>query len=136
MILCNNTLHKAYDLIAEKMQLQIPFFHAADLTAKFAIQHNHKKVLLLATRFTMEDGFFAKKLEASGLRVEIPEETDREKIQVIQNQLANGDINKLSAHKKYFEQLIARYQKIDGIVLACTEFAISNHTRHDHYKNY
>lgn len=125
LILCNNTLHKAYDLIAEKMQLQIPFFHAADLTAKFAIQHKHKNVLLLATRFTMEDGFFAKKLEASGLQVEIPGPSDREKIQAIQTQLANGDMSRLSEHKKYFERLIAQHQKIDGVVLACTELPLA-----------
>jgi aspartate racemase len=109
----------------EKMKLQIPFFHAADLTAKFAIEHGHKKVLLMATRFTMEDGFYAKKLEAFELHVEIPKIADREKIQLIQSQLASGDISKLSEHKRYFENLIKQHQEIDGIVLACTELPLA-----------
>ena len=35
--------------------------HAVDLVAEHARNHGYKKVLLLATKFTMEDGFFAKK---------------------------------------------------------------------------
>ena len=72
----------------------------------------------------MKDGFYAKKLEAFGLRVVIPGADDHEKIQAIQTQLASGDMNKLSEHKKYFEQLIVQHQKINGVFLACTELPL------------
>lgn len=123
LILCNNTLHKAYDLIAEKAGLRIPFFHAIDLTAEFALVNGYKNLLLLATKFTMEDGFYAKKLEARGLNVEIPAASDREHIQLIQNELAKGHM--LPEYQSYFKSLIARHEKVDAVVLACTELPLA-----------
>lgn len=68
LILCNNTLHKAYDLIAGELNLPIPFFHAVDLAADCANSRGYARVLLLATKFTMEDNFYRSKIEAKGIK--------------------------------------------------------------------
>ena len=123
LILCNNTLHKAFDIIEPTLKLAVPFFHAVQLTAQYAAEQGHKKVLLLGTRFTMEDGFYARTLEAKGLQVEIPQAVERERIQNIQSELAAGNI--LPEHKAYFTQLLERYAHLDAVVLACTELPLA-----------
>src|SRR5579872_4442460 len=50
LILCNNTLHKAFDLIRGGLSLDIPFFHAVELTARHARSEGLKHLLLLGTR--------------------------------------------------------------------------------------
>ncbi len=67
IIICCNSLHKYYDMIKETFDHDIPVFHALELVAKHVKIQNYKKILLLATKFTMEDGFFAKKLEEEGM---------------------------------------------------------------------
>lgn len=123
LILCNNTLHKAFDIIRPTLKLPIPFFHAVELTAEYAIKQRYKKVLLLATRFTMEDEFYKRTLEAKGLQAEIPNQQEREQIQNIQSVLATGKV--LLEHKTYFKQLLERYKHLDAVILACTELPLA-----------
>jgi aspartate racemase len=123
IILCNNTLHKAFDQIRGKLGLCVPFFHAVELTARHARAEGLKRLLLLGTRFTMEDGFFAAGLEREGLQVNIPDENEREEIQLIQSQLAEGEIRQ--EFTDYFTRLLAKYAHLDAAVLACTELPLA-----------
>lgn len=123
LILCNNTLHKAYDLIADDLQLSIPFFHAVTLTAEYAQEQGYKNLLLLGTKFTMEDNFFTDKIKEKSLSVTVPSATEREEIQAIQSQLAQGHMD--AAFTKYFSELIGRYTHLDAVILACTELPLA-----------
>ena len=123
LILCNNTLHKAFDIIQPELNLSIPFFHAVDLTAQYAEQNHLKHLLLLGTKFTMEDGFFSHKLEALGLDVTVPDSDDRQKIQFIQTELAQGILR--PEFTEYFSLLLTKYAHLDGVVLACTELPLA-----------
>jgi len=123
IILCNNTLHKAYDLISAELNLPMPFFHAVNLTAQYAVQNSYRNLLLLATKFTMEDGFFIRPLEQAGLNVTIPSADDRQKIQDIQTQLAQGILT--SEFIEQFGDIISRYKNVDAVVLACTELPLA-----------
>ena len=122
LILCNNTLHKAFDIIQPELNLQIPFFHAVDLTGQFAVKKRLKKLLLLGTKFTMEDGFFSRKLEALGLEVTIPNEEERNHIQSIQTMLAQNSIK--PEHIEYFRTFLSNYSHLDAVILACTELPL------------
>lgn len=122
-IICCNSLHKYYDMIKADLAPQIPVFHAVELTARHLQENEHKKILLLATKFTMEDGFFAKILENQGIEVVIPDEVDRNSIRDVHAQELMSNIISENG-KKIFGDIIARYSNVDAVVSACTEFAM------------
>ena len=72
LLICNNTLHKAYDLVRGDLELDVPVIHMVDSVAKGAVSRNFKSLLLLGTKFTMEDGFYARRLGEFGLIVTTP----------------------------------------------------------------
>lgn len=122
LVICNNTLHKAYDQIAAQLQLPIPVIHVVEVTARAALASKYRRLLLLGTQFTMEDGFYQRGLEAHGLAVSTPDAADRAAIQVIQSQLARGEMQ--PEFRGFFSALIARYPQVDAVVLACTELPL------------
>jgi aspartate racemase len=122
IVICNNTLHKAFDLIRTELTLSIPVFHIVDITGQYAQMKKLENVLLLGTKFTMEDGFFQHTLEKYGLRVKIPDPDDRAEIQRIQSALAKGTINKSFGNT--FREIISKYAHLNAVVLACTEIPL------------
>jgi aspartate racemase len=122
IMICCNSLHKYYDMIKDKLNSSIPICHAVDLVVQHLKDHQYKKVLLLATKFTMEDGFFTKKLEQNDIEVVIPNREERDEMQKIHNKLMQNSVNGNS--KKYFRDLIDRHKNLDGVVLGCTEYPL------------
>lgn len=122
IIICCNSLHKYYDMVKDSLASTIPVMHAVDLVAQYSVKHDYKKVLLLATKFTMEDGFFAKKLEQAGITVVIPTQEERNKIQEIHAELMQNITTQAS--RNYFNDLIAAHKDLDAVVLGCTEFPL------------
>jgi len=122
LLICNNTLHKAYDIIEEELTLDVPLFHMLKITAKTAKDKKLKRLLLLGTKFTMEDDFFKKHLSDMGLHVVVPTLEQRDEIQELQRKLASGIIDNTS--KKYFIDLLNKYEDIDAVVLGCTELPL------------
>lgn len=121
IIICCNSLHKHYDLIKAHLYTDIPVFHAIELVAQHAQQQQYKKMLLLATKTTMEDGFFAKTLEKSGIEVVIPNLPERDAMQkILSTELIHNVINPVS--RDYFSQVIAAHPDCQAVVLGCTEF--------------
>ncbi len=122
ILICNNTLHKAYDAIADDLRIQTPVFHIAECAGAHAKSKQLKEVLLLGTKFTMEEEFYKKQLESTGLKVVIPERHDRNNIQhIIQEELSKGIFN--SNSRKWFQQVISQHS-CDGVILACTELPL------------
>lgn len=120
LIICNNTLHKAFDSL--NLNISIPVFHAGLLSAKEAVQKKYRKVLLLGTKFTMEDGFFTKYFEDYGIEIVIPNHEHRIFIQEIQTQISAGVKN--DSFFRTFQQIISVYKNLDAICLACTELPL------------
>jgi aspartate racemase len=124
LVLCNNTLHKAFDSIEEGLALPIPVIHIVKATGRAARSNNLGRLLLLGTKFTMEDGFYHRGLEQFGLQVETPVEEDRVNIQQIQSQLAKGIVSE--DFRSFFARLIGKYSgNVDAVVLACTELPLA-----------
>lgn len=69
LLLCANTLHK----IAPEVQknITIPLLHIIDATAQEIKRQKLKKVALLGTAITMEDGFYQRRMNEFGC-TEIP----------------------------------------------------------------
>lgn len=122
IILCNNTLHKGLDLLDYGRTCPIPIFHAIHETGKALRDHKVKKVLLLATEFTMEDGFFAKGLEAFNIASLIPNAAERKEVGRVQAELAKG---KTSPEYTAFFQSLCTKTEADAAVLACTELPLA-----------
>jgi len=123
-MIANNTLHKAYDQIAPALASNAPFFHAVHLVRDHLVERGLRRVLLLGTKFTMEDGFYAAPLEAAGSRVEIPAPEDRDMVQAIQSRLAKGETDEAFAPS--FKALMARHEAAgcEAVVTACTELPL------------
>ena len=124
LVICNNTLHKAFDAIEAELALTLPVIHIVKATGRAAQARKLQRLLLLGTKFTMEDGFYHRGLEQFGLHVEIPVEEDRVAIQQIQTQLAKGIMT--DDFRLFFVKLIEKYAgQVDAAVLACTELPLA-----------
>jgi len=90
-----------------------------DAVGRAASQKAFKRLLLLATKFTMEDGFYAERLKIFGCDVVIPSANEREQIQKIQSHLATGKTDE--RFRDFFRNLLAHYTEVDAVILGCTE---------------
>lgn len=124
VVLCTNTMHKVADSLTRTVR--IPLLHIVDVTAAAIKQSRQKRVGLLATRFTMEEAFYADRMRHQfGIEVIVPSPASRHVVHdVIYQELCHGMI-----HQKSRE----RYQKIIGelgsngaesIILGCTEIEL------------
>lgn len=123
IMICCNSLHKYYDMIKDGIHSPIPVFHAVELVAQYARKNNYNNVLLLATKFTMEDGFFARKLEEDGISVTIPTAQERAEMQRIHGELMQNIVTQEA--RNYFRDIIARHAHLDAVVLGCTNILLS-----------
>jgi len=123
VVLCTNTMHK----VAGEIQagINIPLLHIADITAEQVLANGIKTVGLLGTIYTMEQDFYKSRLEARGIKVLVPEETDRAIVNaIIYNELCLGQINDRSRadYIRIIENLAK--QGAQGIILGCTEIGL------------
>lgn len=122
IIICCNTLHKYYDLIKHELKTNIPILHAVELVAQHLLDNQQKTTLLLATNFTMKDGFFEKTLQQKGIVVSIPNEHDRKVMQEIHDELMHNIVTDVS--RTFFSNLIKKHQHLDAVILGCTEYPL------------
>lgn len=124
ILICNNTLHKGYDILVENQEIALDaqVVHIVVETAKRAGELGAKKVLLLGTQFTMEDGFFKDRLAFFKFDVEVPSQDDRVLIQEMQSAISAGNMQ--DGFKKRFADILARYDHNDAVILGCTELPL------------
>jgi aspartate racemase len=120
LVLCTNTMHKVAEAISRRST--IPLLHIAEPTARAVRERHIRRVALLGTSFTMEEGFYRERLEAEGLEVLVPNKPDREEIhRIIFEELCLGEIRAQS--KESFREIIDRVASrgAEGVILGCTE---------------
>ena len=124
IIICTNTMHKVADVVGAAVS--IPVVHIADATASAIISRGLQTVGLLGTRYTMEEPFYAARLEQQfGLKVLVPAYEDRVLInQVIYEELVLG--NAETASKREYLRIIRALiaAGAEGIILGCTEIGL------------
>ena len=123
IVICTNTMHKVADEI--QSGIQIPLLHIADITAEQVLLSGIKTIGLLGTRYTMEQDFYKSRLEAQGIKVLVPKETDRAVVNtVIYNELCLGQIldESRARYKRIIQDLIN--EGAGGIILGCTEISL------------
>ena len=125
VLFCANTPHKVYAQVARKTD--IPILHIADATGIAIRNSGLKKVGLIGTLYTMEDGFIANWLkEHYGIETLVPDAgpARHELHRIIQKELGMG-IFKPESKRYVLEQINDLIQRgAQGIVLGCTEFPL------------
>lgn len=124
IVLCTNTMHKLSDEIEKNVS--IPLLHIVDTAAEEIVKHNIKKIGLLGTSFTMEQGFFKDRLlNKHNIQTIIPNKKQRSDIhQIIYNELVKGIISNDS--RNIFLEIISDLinKGAEGIILGCTEIEL------------
>jgi len=125
IIICCNSLHKYYDMVKYDLYFdpEIRVFHAVELVADYAKKKAYDKVLLLATKSTMEDGFFAEIVEKAGIEVVIPDLETCDKMQEILSQELIHNIV-IQEARDYFKNIIAAHPSCNAVILGCTEYPL------------
>ncbi|MBD3782529.1 MAG: aspartate/glutamate racemase family protein [Micrococcales bacterium] len=126
LLLATNTMHTVAGEV--EAAAGIPLLHIADPTADALLAGGHRRVGLLATRFTMEQDFYRERLEARGLEVLVPDAADRALVhRVIYDELVH-DVVRPESREAYLEvvgRLVAG--GADAVVLGCTEIGLLLH---------
>lgn len=123
LLLATNTMHKVASRVEDAAG--IPLLHIADPTADALLADGRARVGLLATRFTMEEEFYAGRLRGRGLEVVVPDPDDREVVhRVIYDELVHDvvDPGARTAYLGVVDRLAAR--GADAVVLGCTEIGL------------
>ena len=124
MLICTNTMHKVADEV--ETAAGIPLLHIADATAQALRADGIDRVGLLGTRFTMEQDFYAGRLqEQHGIEVLVPDADQRSRVHdVIYDELCLGKIED-SSRRDYLaiiDDLATRGAR--AVILGCTEIAL------------
>nr|NUR38432.1 amino acid racemase [Sphingomonas sp.] len=124
LIIASNTGHKCYDAVAASVD--VPILHIGDATVERLIADRRTRVALLGTRFTMTEPFMRNRLEERGINlVPIEELWVKEVDRIIFEELAAGRVVRDSQRK--LKTLITELakQKVQAVVLGCTELVLA-----------
>ena len=123
IVICTNTMHKEAPQIGARVS--IPILHIAEATAEALIESGISRVLLLGTRYTMQQDFYKEKLVERGIEVMVPGDEDMEIVnRIIFGELCLGVISEES-RREYLR--IIEEQKgrgAQGVILGCTEIGL------------
>ena len=130
ILVCTNTMHK----VAEKIEqsLSIPLVHIADATAEQLVADGIKRVGLLGTQFTMEQGFYKNRIsDKYGIEVIVPNSEDQSAVHnIIYSELCLGNIQETSRER--YIQVIEKLhnQGAEAVILGCTEISLLVQQQH------
>jgi len=123
VLICTNTMHLVSAAV-ERMA-GAPLIDIIDETAQALTADGRRRPLLLATRYTMEHGFYAERMARHGVAVETPDVDDRGIVhEVIFGELCRGEIREAS--RRRFLDIVdkARARGVDSVILGCTEIQL------------
>jgi aspartate racemase len=123
LICPDNTAHQAVDLIINESPL--PWLHIASEVASVAKANGYRRVGVLGTKYLMEGPVYPAKLDAAGIRHEIPSADDRERINaIIFDELVYGRFEEPA--RGFFRDVIVRLRArgCDAVALSCTEIPL------------
>jgi aspartate racemase len=124
LVIACNTVHKSYEAVSA--HVRVPVLHIGDAAADRLVADGRTRVALLGSRFTMTEPFIRGRLEARGINL-APialvwmQEVDR----IIFEELARGRVVRDSQRK--LKTLITELakQKVQAVVLGCTELVLA-----------
>lgn len=123
LVVATNTMHLVYPKITEA--IKVPVLHIADATAHAIQAQGFRKVGLLATRFTMEQGFYIERFAEHGISVIVPNADDRSQTHnIIYDELCQGITldSSRNALVRVVDELVK--EGSEAIILGCTELGL------------
>ncbi|MFM2278523.1 MAG: hypothetical protein RLZZ444_754 [Pseudomonadota bacterium] len=123
VLLCTNTMHKVSSQI--RARLSIPFLDIIDCTADEIVRRGYRRPLLLATNYTMTDGFYQDHMRKRGIEIVTPAVEDRLRVHsIIFDELCAGEI--LDQSREILFHIIDRasHEGADCVILGCTEICL------------
>ncbi len=123
VLICTNTMHLVADGVAAR--LSVPLLNIIDETASAIRAAGFSRPLLLATRYTMEHGFYAERMRRQGLDPMVPEAVDRSLVHdVIFDELCAGEVK--DASRQAYLAIIDKAKRAgaDCVILGCTEICL------------
>ncbi|PWF21833.1 aspartate/glutamate racemase family protein [Corticimicrobacter populi] len=123
IMICAVTMHLVADAVETATAL--PFIHIVDEVASRLKAAGRVRPLLLATRYTMENGFYPARMKPHGIDVMVPDAPSRERIhEIIFNELSIGRVEDLSRQQLVDIIETARTQGADSVIFGCTEICM------------
>ncbi|MCP4874521.1 MAG: aspartate/glutamate racemase family protein [Gammaproteobacteria bacterium] len=130
-----NTMHRVAESVSA--EVEIPLIHIADTTAEVLREDGVERIGLLGSAFTMELDFYRKRIGEYGIEVVVPELHDRQMVHdIIYQELCQGviDADSREVYLAIIDRL--REQRIDGVILGCTEIGMLLQAQHSEIKLY
>jgi aspartate racemase len=123
VLICTNTMHLIADDVANRVS--IPLIHIIDETAAALKAAGCKRPLLLATRYTMEHGFYVDHMARLGMPVMVPNAEDRTTVHnIIFDELCAGKVLDTSREELLAVIERAKAAGADSVILGCTEICL------------
>lgn len=128
VLICTNTMHLVAGPVADRiagLRTGARLIDVIDETASALHAAQRRRPLLLATRYTMEHGFYTERMQARGIDVLTPEAADRQVVHdVIFEELCQGVVRDLSRERIMAIIARARSAGADSVILGCTEICL------------
>ena len=124
LLLASNTMHRVANEVAEETGL--PILHIGDAGADRLVADRRNRVALLGTRFVQTESFLRQRYESRGIQlVDLNPLWRSEVDRIIFEELAAGRVVRDSQRK--LKTLITELakQKVQAVVLACTELVLA-----------
>lgn len=123
VLICTNTMHLVATPVAA--MCGVPLIDIIDETARALRADGRRRPLLLATRYTMEHGFYAERMASHEIEVIVPDADSRRAVHdVIFDELCQGQIREASRARYLAIIEAARSRGIDSVILGCTEISL------------
>ena len=123
ILICTNTMHLVSAEVAAAVR--IPLIDIIEETALALKAADRRRPLLLATRYTMEHGFYHRRMAGHGLSVLVPDEAGRALIHgVIFEELCRGIVRAESREAVRAVIAEGRRAGADSVILGCTEICL------------
>ncbi|MFP9138958.1 aspartate/glutamate racemase family protein [Devosia sp. XGJD_8] len=123
VLICTNTMHLVAAPVAAMSG--VPLIDIIDETALALRGDGRQRPLLLATRYTMEHGFYAQRMARHGIDLVVPDAQDRGAVHdIIFDELCQGQVRDASRARYLGIIEAARAQGIDSVILGCTEISL------------
>ena len=128
LVLASNTMHRAHAEVT--VATGLPLIDIREATAERLVADRRSRIALLGTRFTMTEPFAREPFEQRGIVLhELTSEWRTEVDRIIYEELAYGRVVRDSQRKLKTLITDLTKQKVQAIVLGCTELVLAVDTR-------
>ncbi|MEQ7872953.1 amino acid racemase [Sphingomonas sp. ASV193] len=123
LLIASNTLHRAVGAVAAATEL--PIVDIREASATRVASDGRKRIALLGTRATMVEDYARRPYESLGLEVQpLPADAVAEVDRIIFEELARGQVLRESQRKLKTLLTELGKQRVEAVVLGCTELAM------------